>query len=142
MYNVVIRGSKYGVRVDAGYAYWIDKCRFEGGSATDHALMLVGSQAPQRRGVVENCYFTGFNNAENDNAYIRIFGATTDWYCHDCAFGIIPNDGHYINATGTNLGLGTNLHFDVADMTLSTGIIKGGIVYTQIFDGSGAYPAG
>ena len=142
MYNVVIRGSLNGVRFDGGYAYWVAKCRFEGGSATDHALYLDGSTDPQRRGVVENCYFGGFNGALNDNAYIRILGATTDWLCRDCEFGIIPNDTHFINATGTNLGLGTRLWFDSADMTLSTGIVKGGITYVGLYDATMVVPAG
>ena len=142
MYNVVIRGSLNGVLVTDGYAYHIAKCRFEGGAATDHSLVLNGAAQPQRRGVVEHCYFGGFNGALNDLAYIRIYGATTDWYCHDCDFGIIPNGGTFINATGTNLGLGTRLYFDSADMTLSTGIIAGGITYVGLFDTTMTQPAG
>jgi len=142
MYNVVIRGSKYGVRVTDGYAYHISRCRFEGGSATDNSLYLTGAAQPQRRGVVEYCYFGGYNGALNDEAYIRILGTTTDWFCHDCHFGIIPNDGHFINATGTNLGLATSLWFDSADMTLSTGIVKGGITFVGIYDATMAVPTG
>lgn len=142
MYNVVIRGSEDGVCVTGGYAYHISRCRFEGGSATDNSLYLDGSAQPQRRGVVEYCYFGGFNGALNDEAYIRILGATTDWFCHDCHFGIIPADTHFINATGTNLGLATSLWFDSADMTLSTGIVKGGITYVGIYDATMAVPSG
>jgi len=142
VYNTVIRGSLRGIQVTGGYAYHISRCRFEGGSATDSSVYLDGSAQPQRRGVIEYCYFGGFNGALNDNAYVRILGSTTDFLMHDCYFGIIPADTHFINATGTNLGLIANCWFDSADITLSTGIVLGGITLVGAFDATMAVPAG
>ncbi len=136
MYNCVLRGGKYAVRVTGGYAAYIANCRFEGGSGQYSSLVLDGNTDPQRRVCVRDCFFDGFNGAVIAEAYVRIY-SNTDLLLRDCFFDILPTDTHYINATGTNLGLIANCHFGIANMTLSTAIIKGGLFASLLWDETG-----
>lgn len=140
--NVVIRGGTYGVYVYGGYAGYIANCRFEGGAAQDDSFYMTGNAIPNRRYVIRDCYFGGTNGAAIDNAYIRILGSCTDVLIHRCYFGILPTDTHFINATGSNLGLIAECWFDSADITLSTGIVKGGLTLVGAYDATMAVPAG
>jgi hypothetical protein len=133
--NVVIRGGTYGVKVENGYATVIANCRFEGGSAQTSSYLLDGSQGPSRRHVVANCTFDSYNGAVIAEAYVRLVGTNTDFLLTRCNFDIMPTDTHWINATGTNLGLISDCYFGVADMTLATGIVKGGLMVSGCYDG-------
>ena len=137
MYNVVIRGSEDGVIVTGGYAANIVGCRFEGGSATDNAINLVGSAIPQRRVRIQDCHFDSFNGAANDEAYIRIFGSTSDLLIYRCTFDIKPTEGYYINATGSNLGLIADCYFAEADLDTDAEIVQGGLTVVGCYDVAG-----
>jgi len=141
MNNVVVRGGQYGVQAVGGYAGVIANCRFEGGDGQDSSIYLDGHAYPMRRWQIRNCSFVGYNGAAIDNAYIYV-RTNTDLLIRDCYFDICPTDTHWINATGTNLGMIANCYFDVADMTLSTGIVKGGLTAVALWDESMAAPAG
>jgi len=136
MYHCVMRGGKYAVRVTGGYATQIVDCRFEGGSGQYSSLVLDGNTDPQRRVAVKDCHFDSYNGAAIAEAYIRIY-SNTDLLVKDCTFDILPTDTHFINATGTNLGLLSNLHFGIANMTLATAIIKGGLFASLLWDETG-----
>jgi len=137
MYNVVIRGSLNGVLVTDGYATNIVNCRFEGGSATDHALVLNGSAQPARRHRVQDCHFDSYNGAANDNAYIRIYGAETDLLIYRCTFDIIPTDTYYIHATGSNLGMIANCWFCDDSVDTDAEIVLGGLKVVTCWDVGG-----
>jgi len=142
MYNCVVRGGGIGVKVENGYASVISNCRFEGGAAQNNSYYLTGAQGPARRHVVRECYFGGTNGAAIAEAYIRILGTCTDMLIQRNVFGIIPTDTHFINATGSNLGLIVENWFDSADITLSTGIVKGGLTLVGAYDATMVVPAG
>ena len=137
MYNVVIRGSLNGVRVTAGYAANIVGCRFEGGSATDNAIVLNGSASPQRRVRIQDCHIDSFNGAANDNAYIRILGPSTDLLIYRCTFDIIPTDTYYIQATGSNLGMIANCWFCDDSVDTDAEIVLGGLKVVTCWDVGG-----
>jgi len=136
MYNVVIRGSLYGVRLSGGYAANIVGSRFEGGAATDSSIVLYCSAQVQRRVRIKDCHFDCFNGAANDNAYIRIYGPTTDLLIYRCTFDIVGGDGTYINATGTNLGLVADCFFGASDLS-TTAIVEGGLKIVGAWDTGG-----
>jgi len=137
MYNVVIRGSLNGVYVTDGYATNIVGCRFEGGSATDNAIVLNGIAQPARRHRIQDCHFDSYNGAANDNAYIRILGVQTDLLIYRCTFDIKPTDTYYIQATGTNLGLIANCFFAEADLDTDAEIVQGGLTVVGCWDVAG-----
>jgi hypothetical protein len=137
-YNCVIKGGK--ISVQCGDGLTIRNCMFHGGGdgVTGGIIATsVGYSNPGRRLRIRECLFQASNGSVVDTAYISI-NLYTEVLIDNCYFDLLPTDTNYIKAI-TSTGSIINCSFGVADMTLATGVVKGGLVAVNLADGK--FPA-
>ena len=137
-YNCVIKGGK--ISVQCGDGLTIRNCMFHGGGdgVTGGIIATsVGYSNPGRRLRIRECLFQASNGSVVDTAYISI-NLYTEVLIDNCYFDLLPTDTNYVKAI-TSTGSIINCSFGIADMTLATGIIKGGLVAVNLADGT--FPA-
>ena len=134
-YNCVVKGGKISIQCGDGVV--IRNCFFHGSAGVTGGITATYGVNPGRRLRIRDCIFHEGNGAVVDTAYIYI-NLFTEVVIADCYFATVPTDTHYIEAI-TSTGFIVNCTFGVADMTLATGIIKGGLIAVNLADGK--FPA-
>jgi hypothetical protein len=141
-YNCVFKGKGLYV-LSGGTGLTIDKCRFTATySGAVSQVNFSCSANPGRQLRIRGCEWTDANGSASNGPSIVIAGSTSEVVISDCRFGILPTGNAWISATGTNTGLISNCYFASNDMALSTGIIKGGLFASCLWDESMATPSG
>lgn len=142
IYNCVIKGKGLYV-LSGGDGVCIERTRFHCAyDGTVAQLNYSCSVNPGRRLLVRNCEWQDGNGVVSSGPCIEIAPPLTEILIRDCYFPQLPTGGCYISAAGaSNEGLIANCHFAVADMTLATAILKGGIFATGIYDETGLVTA-
>ena len=142
IYNCVVKGKGIIVR-SGGDGFTIQNTRFHCGYDGAVANLDYSCSAnPGRRLLVRNCEWQDGNGTVSSGPCITILPPLTEILIRDCYFPQIPTGSAWIVMTGaSNEGLVANCHFAVADMTLSTGILKGGVFVTGIYDETGLITA-
>ena len=135
LYNCVFKGQGLYV-LSGGTGLTVDNCRFT--ATYDGTVCQINfscSANPGRQLRIRGCEWTDGNGTASSGPSISIAGPVTEAIIRDCHFGLAPTGNAYISATGTNMGLISNCYFAIADMSLATGIVKGGLFVSGCYDG-------
>jgi hypothetical protein len=145
-YNCFFRDGQ--LNIWGGYDGVVNNCTFEASGSANSGVWSTSNTLPTGGHRIMHSHF---NEMFADNQTLRyiyfVAGAQKNVMIHDCWFGLVPADNHYMWFGGSVTGLVTDCHFQNADITKGANDANselysadGGVVFAQIFDGSGTYP--
>jgi len=146
IYNCFFRDGQ--ITINGGYDTVIAGSTFEASSSSNTGIWSIDNALPTGGHRIIGCHF---NEMFADNQPLRyiyfVAGQQVNFYVHECYFGLVPADNHYMWFGASSKGLVDSCYFENAD--ISTGAndsnselysADGGVQFTNIHDGSRAAP--
>jgi len=145
-YNCFFRDGQ--LEIIGGYEGTVNGCTFKASGSASTGVWSTSNVLPTGGHRILNSYFTEMFGDNQTVSYIYFVpGQQVDFQIHNCRFGLVPTDNHYMWFGASCKGLVDSCYFQNAD--ISTGAndsdselysADGGVQFTNVHDGSRAAP--